>query len=102
MRLLISAFDICIEYLRECMPDPKRQIRPNQRQPLILQRPGKNMYCKNYDVTVAWGGSGTADMVMTSVMGHLMAIDFPAEYKSWHSVGPQELFHSAIIKSVPP
>ena len=41
-------------------------------------------------------------MRFTSVAGHLMGIEFPPEFKLWHSCDPAVLFTAPIIKSVPP
>ena len=37
---------------------------------------------------------------MTSVKGHLMAIDFPEQYQAWGKCSPLCLFEAPIIKSV--
>jgi DNA topoisomerase-3 len=40
-------------------------------------------------------------MIMTSVSGHLLSMDFTNEYKSWHSVSPAELFEANVEKKCP-
>ena len=39
-------------------------------------------------------------MTMTSVLGHLMSLDFVEQYKSWRSCAPLELFDAPIRKTV--
>lgn len=46
------------------------------------------------------GGQTEAKMTVTAVRGHLMAIDFPAEYNSWTSTDPSILFTAPIVQSV--
>ena len=41
------------------------------------------------------------EMVVTSVTGHLMEMDFDASYKKWSSCDPVELFEAPIRTSVP-
>ncbi len=43
----------------------------------------------------------TVTMVVTAVAGHLMNIDFPGEYRSWHGVDPIRLFDAPVQKDVP-
>lgn len=40
-------------------------------------------------------------MVFTSVAGHMMAIDFPENYKQWQNHDPIVLFQAPIVKYVP-
>lgn len=42
-----------------------------------------------------------ADMVMTSVSGHLMEQDFTMAHRQWHSVDPIALFDAPIVKNCP-
>ena len=39
---------------------------------------------------------------MTSVLGHLTGIEFPAQYKSWNFPPPDALFDAAIKEEIPP
>eukprot|EP00002_Diphylleia_rotans_P017927 TRINITY_DN3478_c0_g1_i14.p1 TRINITY_DN3478_c0_g1~~TRINITY_DN3478_c0_g1_i14.p1 ORF type:complete len:725 (+),score=106.47 TRINITY_DN3478_c0_g1_i14:45-2219(+) len=41
------------------------------------------------------------DMVVTSVSGHLMEIDFPETFRNWSSTDPSSLFTAPIEKRVP-
>lgn len=43
---------------------------------------------------------GHATMLMTSVLGHLFALDFPPAFATWPKVAPLELFTADIISSV--
>ncbi|RNA12480.1 DNA topoisomerase 3-alpha isoform X1 [Brachionus plicatilis] len=40
-------------------------------------------------------------MVMTSVSGHLLSLEFPRQYKGWNTCDPVELFHANIERSCP-
>ena len=35
---------------------------------------------------------------VTSVIGHVMSIDFPAEYQSWDKTDPADLFDAPTVK----
>ncbi|KAK9471085.1 DNA topoisomerase [Dipodascopsis tothii] len=60
-----------------------------------------NKFIKNYDFTYRFPAPwGEAEVTMTSVVGHIMAADFDARYRSWQSCAPQELFHSQIVIKV--
>lgn len=41
------------------------------------------------------------DMVFTSVLGHLMELEFEARYKKWRGCSPAELYQAAVAKHVP-
>lgn len=38
---------------------------------------------------------------MTSVLGHLTSIDFPADYKNWDHPPPDSLFEAPIVTTIP-
>lgn len=40
-------------------------------------------------------------MVMTSVSGHLLALEFVGQYKKWHSCSPVALFDTQVLKYCP-
>lgn len=40
-------------------------------------------------------------MVMTSVSGHLLSLEFSSAYRSWRSCDPVELFNAPVHKSCP-
>lgn len=37
---------------------------------------------------------------MTSVIGHLYGLDFPQEYRKWHSCRPAQLFDAPVIETI--
>lgn len=41
-------------------------------------------------------------MVMTSVSGHLLALEFLAQYRNWKSFDPIKLFEAPVRKYCPP
>lgn len=43
---------------------------------------------------------GQCDMIMTSVSGHLMELDFDANLKNWRNCSPQQLFDAPIFETV--
>ena len=40
-----------------------------------------------------------AHFKVTSVIGHVLSIDFPAKYQSWETTEPSSLFDAPTIKS---
>lgn len=40
-------------------------------------------------------------MLMTSVTGHLMELDFDDQYRKWHSCQPVQLYDLPVHKKVP-
>lgn len=40
------------------------------------------------------------DMYVTSVKGHLMELDFTAQYRNWSNVDPASLFKAPVMKTV--
>ncbi|KAG7195628.1 DNA topoisomerase [Scheffersomyces spartinae] len=63
-------------------------------------RNGKSKYNKNFEFTYNFGQWGYAQVVMTSVSGHLLLIDFPSNY-GWDKVTPGRLFEAPITEVVP-
>lgn len=45
-------------------------------------------------------GGADVDMVVTSVAGHLMELDFESSY-GWGRVEPVQLFEAPVVKTVP-
>lgn len=41
-----------------------------------------------------------ADVVMTSVLGHVMGVDFTQEYANWNTVEIESLFGARIVEKV--
>lgn len=42
------------------------------------------------------------DVVMTSVLGHVMGMDFGKEYSNWSSCNTEDLFHVPIENNINP
>ncbi|KAK9448919.1 DNA topoisomerase [Limtongia smithiae] len=60
-----------------------------------------NQYIKNYDFTYRFPAPiGDCEVTMTSVVGHLTTADFSAEYRSWQSCEPEQLFRLPIQVAV--
>lgn len=62
------------------------------------QREGYSVYNKIYDFEANVKGR-KAKMVMTSVSGHLLQLEFLTSYRSWQCVDPQSLFEAPIKKA---
>jgi len=45
-------------------------------------------------------GNERVDIVMTSVLGHIMGVDFGAHCKNWSSTPIETLFDERIVESV--
>lgn len=63
-------------------------------------RNGKSKYNKNFEFTYNFPQWGNCQVVMTSVSGHLLQIDFPSNY-GWDKVTPGKLFEAPIKEVVP-
>jgi hypothetical protein len=57
-------------------------------------------YCKNFEFGGTVAGR-QADMVFTSVAGHLLELEFEPRMRGWHSCAPRELFDASVYKQVP-
>lgn len=56
---------------------------------------------KNYEFDFAFGPPwGHCSVTMTSVIGHLTAIDFHTNYRKWGSCDPRQLFDAPIVESI--
>lgn len=56
-----------------------------------------NPYVKNYEFDYNFGRPwGHCNVKFTSVTGHLVAHDFPLQYKRWEACNPSELFDAPI------
>lgn len=56
---------------------------------------------KNYIFNFNFGGSwGSCSVTMTSVIGHLMELEFERNYKTWLACPPGSLFEAPIRESV--
>ncbi|KAI8319334.1 prokaryotic type I DNA topoisomerase [Martensiomyces pterosporus] len=62
-------------------------------------RNGRSKYNKNFDFQYRVSGS-FVPATMTSVLGHVMEIDFPLSMRKWHSCNPVTLFTAPIVKGI--
>lgn len=67
---------------------------------LVFQREGFSKFNKIYEFKYNVRGQN-ADMIMTSVSGHLLNLDFDGQYKNWRGCDPLSLFDAPIIKFCP-
>lgn len=66
----------------------------------VATRNSANKYIKNYDFDCTLAPWGQCSVTMTSVMGHLMSLEFASEYRAWRSCDPQELFGAPTVSFV--
>jgi DNA topoisomerase III len=64
------------------------------------RRPGHSQYNQLFEINNCPFRGQRVNMVLTSVTGHLMEIEFEREFKSWNGCRPLELFEAPIKKSV--
>ncbi|XP_045448692.1 DNA topoisomerase 3-alpha [Melitaea cinxia] len=64
------------------------------------KREGFSQYNKIYEFDAEVMGQ-KCEMVMTSVSGHLLTMDFVSAYKSWQSCNPLSLFDAPVYKYCP-
>lgn len=65
------------------------------------RRNGKDQYCANYDFSCTILGNQDVQMTMTSVMGHMMELEFVEGFRKWHDCAPLALFDAPVVKTVP-
>ncbi|KAF6167122.1 hypothetical protein GIB67_029760 [Kingdonia uniflora] len=63
-------------------------------------REGRSRYNKIFEFNYTVRNQ-QCQMLVTSVTGHLMEIDFEDRYRKWHSCDPVDLYHAQIKKFVP-
>lgn len=63
-------------------------------------RNGRSPYNKIFEFSYTIGDQ-QCDMLMTSVTGHLMELDFEDQFRKWHSCDPVDLYHAPVRKKVP-
>nr|XP_017108876.2 DNA topoisomerase 3-alpha [Drosophila bipectinata] len=63
------------------------------------RREGYSVYNKVFDFEAVVRGNNSK-MVMTSVSGHLMQLEFAVSYRNWRNVDPGSLFDAPVRKSV--
>lgn len=60
-----------------------------------------NQYVKNYEFDFNFGAPwGSCSVTMTSVLGHLTALEFPTRYRKWTSCAPLQLFDTEVLTDV--
>ncbi|KMU88111.1 DNA topoisomerase 3-beta [Coccidioides immitis H538.4] len=60
-----------------------------------------NQYVKNYEFQFSFGPPwGNSSVTMTSVIGHLTALDFESEWRHWQSCPPGQLFDAPVVNDV--
>lgn len=65
-----------------------------------LQTEGMSQYNKIYSFSTQFRGQ-EANMVMTSVSGHLLTHEFISGYGGWKSCDPISLFNAPVVKQCP-
>ncbi|KAK1296608.1 hypothetical protein QJS10_CPB15g01974 [Acorus calamus] len=63
-------------------------------------RNGRSRYNRVFEFEYEIGGQ-RCHMVVTSVTGHLMELDFDDRFRKWHSCDPADLYHAPVRKHVP-
>lgn len=63
-------------------------------------RNGFSKYNKIFEISHCEVKSVPSKMLMTSVLGHVMEMEFTAQYKSWQGCNPELLFDAPIVKSI--
>ncbi|GMH10402.1 hypothetical protein Nepgr_012243 [Nepenthes gracilis] len=63
-------------------------------------REGRSRFNKIYEFNYAIQGQ-PCQMLVTSVTGHLMELEFDERYKKWYSCDPADLYHAPVRKHVP-
>ncbi|CAM9368812.1 unnamed protein product, partial [Ectocarpus fasciculatus] len=64
------------------------------------KRNGRSPYNHVFDIHNCEFNGGQADMKMTSVLGHMMELEFRGEYRSWRGCSPEDLFTAPLTKTV--
>ncbi|KAJ1401236.1 Zinc finger, CCHC-type [Sesbania bispinosa] len=63
-------------------------------------RDGRSRYNKIFEFNYSIRGQ-PCRMLFTSVIGHLMELEFEERYRKWHSCDPADLYHAPVHKFVP-
>ncbi|KAL0691999.1 hypothetical protein Bca4012_059179 [Brassica carinata] len=63
-------------------------------------REGRSRYNKIFEFDYAINGQ-PCRMMMTSVIGHLMELEFADRFRKWHSCDPADLYQAPVMKHVP-
>uniref|UniRef100_A0A0D3FE71 DNA topoisomerase n=2 Tax=Oryza barthii TaxID=65489 RepID=A0A0D3FE71_9ORYZ len=87
------------------LPLPERSLRLLSRCTTapsggMRSREGRSRYNRVFEFDYSIGGRA-CHMLVTSVTGHLMELEFDDRFRRWHSCDPADLFHAPVRKSVP-
>ncbi|KAL5554891.1 hypothetical protein UlMin_037127 [Ulmus minor] len=63
-------------------------------------RNGRSRYNRIFEFPYSINGQ-PCQMLVTSVTGHLMELEFEDRFRKWHSCDPAQLFHASVRKFVP-
>ena len=63
----------------------------------MQSRAGRSQYNRIFEFNYAINGR-SCHMLVTSVTGHLMELEFDDRFRRWHSCDPAELFHAPVRK----
>jgi DNA topoisomerase-3 len=66
----------------------------------MQSRAGRSPYNRVFEFNYSINGHACR-MLVTSITGHLMELEFEDRFRRWHSYDPADLFHAAVRKSVP-
>lgn len=66
----------------------------------LRSREGRSRYNRVFEFDYTIRGQA-CHMLMTSVTGHLMELDFDERYRRWHSCDPADLYNAPVRKYVP-
>ncbi|KAB1210515.1 DNA topoisomerase 3-alpha [Morella rubra] len=66
----------------------------------LRTRDGRSRYNRIFEFNYSINGQ-PCHMLVTSVTGHLMELEFEERYRKWHSCDPAELYHAPVRKFVP-
>ena len=80
----------------------KEVTRLLNRGQLPQEVPTPARYCRNWRFPFQMSGHGNVEMIFSSVMGHLLQLDFEAPYKKWASCAPQDLYRVPVKKDIGP
>lgn len=72
----------------------------SKRKPESIRRNGYSHYNPIFEIESCPFRNTNVSMVITSVAGHLMELEFDSNYKSWNSCSPLDLFQAPVKKSV--
>ncbi|KAH7665841.1 DNA topoisomerase III protein [Dioscorea alata] len=66
----------------------------------LRSRDGRSRYNRIFEFDYSIRGQ-RCHMLMTSVIGHLMELEFDDRFRKWHSCDPADLYHAPVRKHVP-